>query len=151
MKSDRTLNDFTPRTLQKSSALQRSNSSFRFRENLGTLRNRASISDEVTVDEANTYEFRLRQRTSLKVSLENQEALGLFDLFGTKKRVQATLLDSSGQQLRRTDRIRPEENDDFRIRLNAGTYSIRVTGRSENELEYRLRLQTNRSNDFDDD
>jgi hypothetical protein len=150
---DRTFNDFSTRALSRSlnnsSALQ-SNGKTRFRENIGTLRNRASFTDEVTEDEPNTYTFRLNRRTTLNVELENREDSDFFDIFGTRRRVQATLRDSDGDTLRSTDRLRPDDDDDFRVRLSAGTYSIRVTGRSEDEVEYRLRLQTS-NNGFDDD
>jgi hypothetical protein len=150
---DRTLNDFSARSLSRSlnngSALQ--NSKTRFRENLGTLRNRASVTDEVTEDEANTYTFRLNRRTNLNVKLENREDSDFFGgIFGTRRRVQARLLDSSGDVLRSTDRVAPDDDDDFRVRLSAGTYAIRITGRSENEVEYRLNLRTS-NNNFDDD
>lgn len=148
--SRRTLNDFSVRSLSKNAAFQAGNSRTQQRENLGSLR-RASLFDEVNKDEPDTYEFRLKRRTTLKVELKNQEDLGFFDLFGTKKRVQAILFDSDRDQLRSTDRIVPEDEDDFRIRLNAGTYFVRVTGRSENDLEYRLRLRTGEADDFDDD
>lgn len=141
---------FSVRSLQqKSSALQNTGKT-RFKENLGSLR-RSSLSDEVNKDEPNTYEFRIRNRTTLKVELENDENLSFFDVFGTKKRVQATLFDSDQDKLKATDRIAPEDDDDFKIRLSPGTYSIRVTGRSENDVEYTLKLRTDSSGDFDDD
>lgn len=152
--NNRTLKDFSVRTLSnralnQGSALQAGQT--RFREDIGTLRSRASFTDEVTEDEDNTYRFRIRRRIRVEVSLENLEDLNFLDLFGTRKRVQARLLDSSGNTIRSTDRLRPEEDDDFRVRLNPGTYSVRITGRSENEVEYRLRLRTSNSDDFDDD
>ena len=150
---ERTLNDYSIRSLSSftnnGSALQLGGKT-RFRENLGTFRGRASLTDEVTKDEANTYVFRLRQRTNLSVNLENRENLEFFDLFGTKKRVQARLFGADGDVLDSTSRIRPEDDDEFRIRLNPGTYSIRITGRSENEVEYQLNLRTS-NNDSDDD
>lgn len=151
--TDRTLKDFSVRTLNKNSTVQGLNSTRnRFKENIGTLRNRASFTDEVNEDEPNVYTFRLRRRTTVEVKLENQENLGFLDLFGTKKRVQAQLQDSSRNTLGSTDRIRPEDDDDFRVRLDAGTYQVRITGRSENDVEYKLQLRTgNSSDDFDDD
>lgn len=154
--ADRTLKDFSVRALNKSSAFQGQNStSNRFRENIGTLRNRASFSDEVNKDEPNIYTFRLRRQATVELTLENEENLGFFDVFGTKKRVQAQLQSGSNNTLRSTDRVRPEDEDDFKIRLNAGTYQVRVTGRSENDLEYKLELRTTNGSgdddDFDDD
>ncbi len=148
--ADRTFRDFSVKSLQKNSALQSINGKTRFREDLGSLK-RSSLSDEVNKDEPNTYNFQLKKRTTLKVELENDEDLGFFDIFGTKKRVQATIFDSDQDKLKATDRIAPEDDDDFKIRLSPGTYSIRVTGRSEKDVEYTLKLQTNSSGNFTDD
>jgi hypothetical protein len=145
------LKDFSVRALSQSSALQGLNGSNRFRENIGTLGSRASFSDEVNKDEPNIYEFRLRRRATVELTLENEESLGFLDLFGTKKRVQAQLQDSSRNTLRSTERIRPEDEDDFKVRLNPGTYRVRITGRSENDVEYKLKLRLSNSSDFDDD
>ncbi|WNZ21747.1 hypothetical protein HJG54_01935 [Leptolyngbya sp. NK1-12] len=149
---DRTLNDFSARALNRNSALLNTRTRNRLREDIGTLRNRFRASGEVNKDEFDTYRFQLRQTATIKVSLENEENLGFFDVFGTKKRVQAKLLNGNGSTLRSTDRVRPEGEDDFRIRLRAGTYSIRVTGRSEKDVEYELELaRSNRNSDDDDD
>jgi hypothetical protein len=147
---DRTLKDFSVRTLSKNSAFLQ-DSRNRVRDNIGTLRNRFRASGEVNEDESDTYTFRLRRNATVKLTLENEEDLGLFDIFGTKKRVQANLLNNSGNTLRSTDRIRPEGEDDFRIRLTAGTYSVKITGRSEKDVEYDLELKISNSNDDDDD
>lgn len=149
---DRTLKDFSVRTLNQNSALQglRSNRAGD-RENLGTLRNRASATNEVNEDEPDIYSFRLNRQATVQVALSNQEDGGFFDLFGTRKRVQATLRNGANK-LRATERVRPDREDDFRIRLNPGTYSIRVTGRSEDDVEYELKLRASDRNDaFDDD
>lgn len=149
--NNRTLKDFSVSTLNKNSAFLQ-NGRNRDRENIGTLRNRFRASGEVNEDESDTYTFRLRRNANVKLTLENEEDLGFFDVFGTRKRVQAKLLDNNGDTLRSTDRVRPEDEDDFRIRLKAGTYSIRVTGRSENDVEYDLELTaSNRNSDDDDD
>lgn len=150
--ADRTLKDFSARALNKNSAaLQGQNGFNRFKEDIGTLKNRASFSDEVNESESNTYKFKLKRQAKLEVELENKEDLGFFDLFGTKKRVQATLLNNSGKTLKSTDRVRPEDDDDFTIRLQPGTYSIKITGRSENDVEYELKLKAGSSSDSDDD
>lgn len=147
---DRTLKDFSVRNLHKNSAsLQASQN--RFKENIGTLKNRASFSDEVNKDEPNTYTFKLNRQTRLEVTLENEESLGFFDVFGTKKRVQAELFNNNGKELKSTDRIRPEDEDDFNISLKPGTYSIKITGRSEKDVEYELKLRTGNNSDDDDD
>jgi hypothetical protein len=149
--NNRTPKDFSVRALSKNSAFLQ-DSRNRITDNIGTLRNRFRASGEVTKERSDTYTFRLRRNATVKLTLENEEDLGFFDVFGTKKRVQAKLLDSSGDTLRSTDRVRPEGEDDFRIRLTAGTYSVKITGRSENEVEYDLKLTTsNRINDDDDD
>jgi hypothetical protein len=139
-------NDFSSvNGLQKASSLQKLNdrgslTGNRFRENLGTLKNRASRSSEVNKDEFNTYRFELKRRVNLEVSIDNREDSGFFDFLGTKKRVQATLFNSGGSKLKATDQVRPDDDDDFSIRLQPGTYSVRVTGRSENDVAYKLEL-----------
>lgn len=149
--SNRTLKDFSPRSLNKNAAsLQEFSSRNRFREDIGTLRSQFRASDEVNKDEPNRYQFRLTRRATVKVSLENEENAGFFDFLGTKRRVQAELL-SQGNRLKSTDRLAPEDDEDFRIRLNPGTYTVKVTGRSENDLEYDLEIRLDSGNDDDDD
>lgn len=149
--SNRSLNDFSVRSINSNSAsLQEFNPRNRSRENIGTLRNRFRASGEVNKDEPDTYQFRLARRATVEVSLQNEENAGFFDFLGTKKRVQAKLL-SQGNTLKSTDRIAPEDEEDFRIRLNPGTYSVKITGRSKNDLEYDLELSLNGSNDDNDD
>jgi hypothetical protein len=148
----RNFNDFSVRALNRNSVLSSNltRTRNRLREDIGTLRGRFRASGEVNKDEPDIYRFRLRRNTELKVALQNEESLGFFDLFGTRKRVQATLQDRSSNRIRATDRIRPEDEDEFRVRLRPGIYTVRITGRSENDVEYELRLSTRRDN-FDDD
>jgi N-methylhydantoinase B/oxoprolinase/acetone carboxylase alpha subunit len=151
MVTNRSLKDFSVRSISKNSAsLQEFNPRNRFRENIGTLTNRFRASDEVNKDEPNRYQFRLNRRATVKVTLENEENAGFFDFLGTKKRVQAELL-SQGNELRSTERLAPEDEEDFRIRLNPGTYTVKVTGRSENDLEYDLEIRLDGGEDDDDD
>ena len=147
---DQKLAAFSLRTMQKNAvAFQGQNRARLTRENLGILKRRASDSGEVTKDEPIRYQFELKRQKNVRVTLENKENLGLFDLFGTKKRVQAKLLDSTRSSvLESTDRLRPGADQDFKLSLKPGTYYIQVTGRSENEVEYELNLKTG---DFSDD
>ena len=96
-------------------------------------------------------ELRLNHRVTLKLTLENEEGLGFFDVFGTQERVQATLENSNRNKIRSTDRVRPEDEDEFKGRLNPGSYLIQITGRSENDVEYELKLKATNQNDDDDD
>lgn len=151
MVSNRPLKDFSVRSISKNSAsLQEFNTRNRFRENIGTLRSQFRASDEVNKDEPNRYQFRLTRRATVKVTLENEEGARFFDFFGTKRRVQAELL-SRGNELKSTDRLAPEDEEDFRVRLNPGIYTVKVTGRSENDLEYDLEIALDNGNDDDDD
>lgn len=151
MVSNRPLKDFSVRSINKNSAsLQEFNTRNRFRENIGTLRNQFRASDEVNKDEPNRYQFRLTRRATVKVTLENEEGAGFFDFLGTKRRVQAELL-SQENELKSTDRLAPGDEEDFRVRLNPGTYTVKVTGRSENDLEYDLEVRLDSGDDDDDD
>lgn len=111
------------------------------KRDFGTLRTRASASDEVDKKNPDLYVFRLSRRGQVKLTLENDRSGGVFDFLGTKRRVSAVLQDNNFRKLKDTNRVGPGRSDDFKVTLGPGTYYVEIKGRSKKDVDYTLKLR----------
>jgi hypothetical protein len=139
-----TLGDFSIRSLSNQTSSLQASPVNRKVQDFGVLKKRASSSGEVTVSKSDRYLFTLKRTAKVKVTLLNTSDADRIGLFGdTKARVQAALFDDFDDELNSTSRIKPQEEESFIRRLTAGDYTLKLTGRSKDPIQYTIQLRAN--------